>query len=303
MKTIYISTIPNTKVLQCYSQKQNLELVSSQDFDLQNLEKQISQKQNLFIQLKTSEIKVVIDIAKSYKAKIVAICNEKNTISLKRGVHQAVLINKNCEILDVKNRLLIATTNAGKVSIYKDVCKNIGVLVCSLADIKVDQTPEENGVDEIENSKIKATFYHQQTGLPVLANDSGLYIDKLAPENQPGQFVRRHNGKELTDKQLLDCYIKMLKEIGGESSAHYNVGLCIIDQNGKCFTKLFQPKRYFISTPSKIIQKGVPLNSIAYDDISKKYMSEMTAKQKNQYEGPAMLAQQQFVEQCLKQKN
>lgn len=302
MKTIYISTITNSKILQEYSQKQSLQLVSTQNIDFKNIEQQLLQNQNILVQLKPSETKTMIDIAKAHKSKIVAICNTKNIISLKRGAHQVIFINKNCEVVDKQSRLLIATTNAGKVSIYKDVCKNIGVLVCSLADIKVDQTPEENGIDEIENSKIKATFYHQQTGLPVLANDSGLYIDKLAPENQPGQFVRRHNGKELTDKQLLDCYIKMLNEIGGESSAHYNVGLCVIDQNGKTSTKLFQPKRHFISTPSKTIQKGVPLNSIAYDKESQKYMSEMTAKQKNQYEGPAMLAQQQFVEQCLKQQ-
>lgn len=294
MKTLYISTIPNTQLLSQFAQNQNAHFLCENNY---SIEQMFVQHNKLLVQ--TKSIADVIEIAKANKAKIVAVCNKSCTISLKKGVHQVVYIDKNCEVVETKSRLLIATTNAGKVSIYKDVCKKIGVLVCSLADIKVDQTPEENGADEIENAKIKAIFYHEQTGLPVLANDSGLYIDKLSPENQPGQFVRRHNGKELTDKQLLDCYIKMIENVGGQSDAHYNVGLCVIDENGKIFTKHFQPKRYFVSTPSKKMQKGVPLNSIAYDPETKKYMSEMTAKQKNTYEGPAMLAQQQFIQDCL----
>ena len=294
MKTLYISTIPNTQLLSQFAQNQNAHFLYENNY---SIEQMFVQHNKLLVQ--TKNIADVIEIAKANKAKIVAVCNKSCTISLKKGAHQVVYIDKNCEIVEAKSRLLIATTNAGKVSIYKDVCKKIGVLVCSLADIKVDQTPEENGADEIENAKIKAIFYHEQTGLPVLANDSGLYIDKLSPENQPGQFVRRHNGKELTDKQLLDCYIKMIENVGGQSDAHYNVGLCVIDENGKIFTKHFQPKRYFVSTPSKKMQKGVPLNSIAYDPETKKYMSEMTAKQKNAYEGPAMLAQQQFIQDCL----
>ena len=299
MKTFYISTITNSQLLEKFANKQNAKFLRLSNYSLEQIQQNFLQHSTLFVQTQSKDIPNLVEIAKTNKAKIVAICNNRHTISLKKGIHQVIYIDQNCNTTDTKSRLLIATTNAGKVSIYKDVCKKINVLVCSLSDIKVDQTPEENGADEIENAKIKAIFYHQQTGLPVLANDSGLYIDKLAPQDKPGQFVRRHNGKELTDKQLLDCYIKLIKNVGGQSDAHYNVGLCVIDNNGKQHCKLFKPKRYFISTPSKKIQKGVPLNSIAYDPETKKYMSEMTAKQKNEYEGPAMLAQQQFIQQSL----
>ena len=174
MKTLYISTIPNTQLLSQFAQNQNAHFLYENNY---SIEQMFVQHNKLLVQ--TKDIADVIEIAKTNKAKIVAVCNKSCTMSLKKGVHQVVYIDKNCEIVEAKSRILIATTNAGKVSIYKDVCKKIGVLVCSLADIKVDQTPEENGADEIENAKIKAIFYHEQTGLPVLANDSGLYIDKL----------------------------------------------------------------------------------------------------------------------------
>ena len=139
MKTLYISTIPNTQLLSQFAQNQNAHFLCENNY---SIEQMFVQHNKLLVQ--TKSIADVIEIAKANKAKIVAVCNKSCTISLKKGVHQVVYIDKNCEVVETKSRLLIATTNAGKVSIYKDVCKKIGVLVCSLADIKVDQTPEES---------------------------------------------------------------------------------------------------------------------------------------------------------------
>ena len=197
-------------------------------------------------------------------------------------------------------KVLIATTNLGKVRIYKQAFDELGIEVCSLNDLDVNVDVEENGSSEIENAIIKAKAYHKLTGLPVLANDSGLVIDRFSAQDQPGLLVRRYHGKELTDEELLKVYIQKLNEVGGESSGHYNVGLAIIDQNGDLHTKHFQPKRYFINKPSPVLIKGVPLSSLSYDTKSKKYLSEMTAKERNDYEGEEFLGQIEFIKQCFK---
>ena len=177
-------------------------------------------------------------------------------------------------------KILLATTNAGKIAIYSAMFKKLGIKTVNLKDVNIDIDVEENGKDELENAVIKAKAYHEITKLPVLANDSGLIIDKFKPEDQPGQFVRRHNGKELTDKELLNLYIEKINAVGGESPAHFNVALAIIDNDGALHSKMFYPKWHFINKPSKIIMKGVPLNSIAFDFKSKKYLSEMTIEKK-----------------------
>lgn len=196
-------------------------------------------------------------------------------------------------------KVLIATTNLGKVNIYKQAFDELGIEVCSLRDLDVDIDVDETGNSEIENAILKAKAYHEITGMPVLANDSGLVIEKFAKADQPGLLVRRYQGKELSDQEMLEVYIQKLNEVGGESPAHYNVGLAIIDQYGNLFTKEFKPKRYFINKPSSVVQKGVPLSSLCYDDVSGRYLSEMTAKERNDYEGEEFLGQIRFIKECF----
>lgn len=196
-------------------------------------------------------------------------------------------------------RVLIATTNLGKVQIYKQAFDELGIEVCCLKDLDVNLDVEENGSTVVENAVIKALAYHNATGFPVLANDSGLVIDKFAPEDQPGLLVRRYHGKELTDEELLNVYIDKLNEVGGESDGHYDVGLAIVDENGKLFTRSFAPKRHFINKPSKTLVKGIPLSSLCYDEKTGKYMSEMTPKERNDYEGAEFQGQIDFIKECF----
>ncbi|MBQ9792053.1 MAG: non-canonical purine NTP pyrophosphatase [Clostridia bacterium] len=196
-------------------------------------------------------------------------------------------------------KVLIATTNLGKVQIYKEAFDELGIEVCSLRDLDVNIDVVEDGATVVDNAVIKALAYHKATGLPVLANDSGLVIDKFSEDDQPGLLVRRYHGQELTDEEMLQVYIDKLNAVGGESSAHYNVGLAIVDKNGVLHTREFHPKRHFISTPSTIVVKGIPLSSLCFDKSSGKYLSEMTIKERNDYEGEEFLGQIAFIKECF----
>lgn len=192
-------------------------------------------------------------------------------------------------------KILIATTNIGKFNIYKAVFDELGLECTNLAELNISIDVDESGKNEVENAVIKAKAYHELTGLPVLANDSGLVIDKFSAEDQPGVLVRRYHGKELSDEEMIAVYVEKLNEVGGSSTGHYNVALAIIDESGKLFTREFQPKRYFINKPSSVVKKGVPLSSLAYDEKTGKYMSEMTTIERNNYEAEAMLLQKAFI--------
>lgn len=196
-------------------------------------------------------------------------------------------------------KVLIATTNQGKIDIYGLVIRKLGLDYCSLKDLNISLDVEEAGKTEAENALIKARAYNKLTGMPVVSNDSGLVIDKLKPEDQPGVFVRRNHGKELTDEELLNFYIEKIKEVGGQSSGHFNVALAIIDENGNEFVREFKPQRFFVSTPNKIIKKGIPLDSIAFDLKTGKYMSEMTTTERNVCEGEELLKQQNFIKEIF----
>lgn len=196
-------------------------------------------------------------------------------------------------------KVLIATTNQGKIDIYSQAFRELGLDFCSLKDFNISVDVEETGKTEAENALIKAREYHKMTGMPVVANDSGLIIDKLKPEDQPGVFVRRNNGKELTDEELLNVYVEKIKEVGGQSTGHFNVALAIIDESGEEFVREFKPQRLFVSNPNEIIKKGIPLDSIAFDPETGKYMSEMTTVERNKYEGEELLKQQNFIKEIF----
>jgi 8-oxo-dGTP diphosphatase len=62
---------------------------------------------------------------------------------------------------------------------------------------------DESGNTPLENARIKALAYYDALKRPVFACDSGLYIDGLPEDEQPGVHVRMVGGKRLTDDEML----------------------------------------------------------------------------------------------------
>lgn len=68
------------------------------------------------------------------------------------------------------------------------------------------------------------------------SQDSGLYIEGLPKERQPGVHVRRVNGVNLTDEQMRKYYKKIAAELGGRCVAQYQNAICLVFLRMK-FTK------------------------------------------------------------------
>lgn len=221
-----------------------------------------------------------------------------NMPTLQEGFHQIITYNDGVEV-SRDSRILIATTNVGKISIYSCVLDKIGLPYCTLKDIKVDVDIDETGETELENARLKAIGYHNATGLPIIANDSGLVIEKFKPEDQPGVFVRRYGGKELGDEETIRIFSEKLKAVGGESDSYFNVALVLCDFDGNYHEKLFKSYRYMVATPSKTIVKALPLRSLDYSKELGKYWSEMTIEEANACEGSAIEQQQKFIEEVF----
>lgn len=199
-------------------------------------------------------------------------------------------------------KVLIASTNPGKITIYGTMLDEIGIEWCSLRDFENIGEVEETGETPRENSIIKAVAYNKMTHMPVIANDSGLIVKKFSSDDQPGVFVRRYDGAELSDQQMIDIFSQKLQQVGGKSKSYFDVSLTIIDDNGKLFNKSFKSKRLMVSSPSKVIVKGLPLRSLDYSKKHKKYMSEMTPEEANECEGRCIKDQEKFIKKVFKRK-
>jgi XTP/dITP diphosphohydrolase len=105
-------------------------------------------------------------------------------------------------------RILIATTNPGKMREIAGILAGVPIEVVSLDRFPDVSEPEETGTTFTENARLKALYYHRATGLPSAADDSGLEIDAL--DGAPGVHSARWEGDDYGVKfrkiyELLDA--------------------------------------------------------------------------------------------------
>jgi XTP/dITP diphosphohydrolase len=92
-------------------------------------------------------------------------------------------------------KIVLATRNSGKIKEIKEMLPGVDLL--STADFPDFPEPEETGGTFFENARIKAAAVHEATGLPALADDSGIEVDALG--GAPGVRSARYGGESLDD--------------------------------------------------------------------------------------------------------
>lgn len=95
-------------------------------------------------------------------------------------------------------KLLIATTNAGKLREIRGILADAPVTLISLEQLPDIPEPEETGATFAENARLKALYYNERTGLPAVADDSGIEIDAL--DKAPGVLSARWHGTDYPTK-------------------------------------------------------------------------------------------------------
>ncbi|MFI1656141.1 RdgB/HAM1 family non-canonical purine NTP pyrophosphatase [Streptomyces sp. NPDC020472] len=121
-----------------------------------------------------------------------------------------------------RQRLILATRNAGKITELHAILADAGL---DLELVGADAYPEvpdvkETGVTFAENALLKAHALAQATGLPAVADDSGLCVDVL--NGAPGIFSARWAGTHGDDKANLDLLLAQLSDIAEEHrGAHF----------------------------------------------------------------------------------
>jgi XTP/dITP diphosphohydrolase len=107
-------------------------------------------------------------------------------------------------------RLLVATHSVHKLGELRELLRLERGELVSLDDLGIADEPAETGETFATNARIKARFGARRTGLPTLADDSGLEVDAL--DGGPGVRTRRYARPDATD---LDNNAKLLAELDG----------------------------------------------------------------------------------------
>ena len=113
----------------------------------------------------------------------------------------------------MSQRLVLASSNAGKLREFNSLLADFGFEVIRQADLGVTDA-EETGLSFVENALLKARHASQITGLAALADDSGLVVDALG--GQPGIYSARFAGQPTNDAANNAKLLEALKNVPAE---------------------------------------------------------------------------------------
>ncbi len=176
----------------------------------------------------------------------------------------------------MKMKLLYATSNNSKVYNMKRRLEDIPIEIITPKELGIKVAVIEDGKTAVENAIKKAKAYYNKTKIPTIAGDSGLFIDGIPSDKQPGLFVRRVNGKVLSDDEMIEYYSKLIESIGGKSTGYYVTGLALITERGLFTTEINEDKFILSSTISNNNHRGNPLDVMTIDPVSQKFYTDMT---------------------------
>lgn len=180
-------------------------------------------------------------------------------------------------------KLLYGTGNPAKLNAMKKRLSGVGITLVGLKDLGCE-IPEvvEDGKTPLENARKKAVAYFEAFRIPVFSCDSGLYIDGVPENEQPGVHVRRVNGKVLSDEQMIVHYSSLAKKYGNPT-ARYRNAICFVADE-KHIYEAMEPSMgssafILTSKPYPVMKKGFPLDSLSVDIKNGKYYYELTGNE------------------------
>lgn len=172
-------------------------------------------------------------------------------------------------------QILFGTKNPAKLFHMKNCLKDIPISIIGLNDLnKIIPDVEEVGNSPLENAKIKARAYYKEFNMPVFSCDTGLFIEGIGKERQPGVNVRTLNGKRLDDNEMIEYYSSLSREFNGKMYARYENAIYMIINNDEYYYngEDIKSERFIIShIPHKKIIDGFPIDSLSINISSNKY--------------------------------
>lgn len=114
-------------------------------------------------------------------------------------------------------KVLVATGNSGKARELAEILAEVPVRLTTLPEEGITIDVEETGATFEENALIKARAYCRMSGLPTLADDSGLEVDAL--NGEPGVRSKRYAGDDASDEQRVRYLLSKLEGVPEQQRA------------------------------------------------------------------------------------
>lgn len=170
-------------------------------------------------------------------------------------------------------KLLIATTNQGKLREFQNFLSDVPLELVSLIDLGISQDFEENGKTYGENSEGKARFYAKLSGLPALSDDGGIEISAL--NGAPGVHSKRWVGENSTDEKIIEKMKQVSRDLPeGNRRAVFKTIVTVVFPDESIIQEEGVVEGIIAKKPLLKILKGYPYRSFFYLPEIQKYYHE-----------------------------
>ena len=178
-------------------------------------------------------------------------------------------------------KLLVATTNKGKLKEISEFLSDLPLEIVSLSDVGISDDVEEIGKNYKENSQLKALFYAKKSGLPSVSDDGGLEI--VAFGGAPGLKSKRWLGRDSTEQDIINHMIKVAKELSDNNrTAFFKTVISFALPSGKVWSVTGEIEGVIAEKPYLKLLKGYPYRSFFYLPKLKKYYHEKELSEEEQ---------------------
>ncbi len=191
--------------------------------------------------------------------------------------------------MTIPRRIVFASGNRGKLREVKRLLEGFGVDVVPQSDFDVEEA-EETGTTFLENSLIKSRNAARATGLPAIADDSGLSVDAL--DGAPGVYSARYSGPGATDDSNIDKLLLALEGVpeAERTAAFHCVATFVDPDTGDELVGEGQWRGRILETRRG--DGGFGYDPIFFDAAYRKAAAEFAADEKNEasHRGQALRA-------------
>ncbi|HEY3603055.1 MAG TPA: RdgB/HAM1 family non-canonical purine NTP pyrophosphatase [Sporichthyaceae bacterium] len=180
------------------------------------------------------------------------------------------------------SRIVLATRNAAKLTELARILAEAGLplQVCGVADFPDVPEVAETGTTFAENALLKARAVAAATGVPAVADDSGLCVDAL--NGMPGIFSARWAGKHGDDEANLDLVLGQLVDVPDDRrGAHFACAAALALPDGTGATVL-------ATITGELLRERHGSNGFGYDPIFRPYGHDRTTAQMSAAEKDAI---------------
>lgn len=203
-------------------------------------------------------------------------------------------------------KLVVATRNQSKLREIEPLFRGTGIRLASLTDLGLEPDPEEDRVERFtnfaQNALAKALYFHDRTGLPMMAEDSGIVVDAL--DGEPGYRSKRYAPAEMAAEHGVDkannlYLLQRMRDVpDGRRAAHFHCTVAVVLEDE---TRLFAGRVDGVLLREPRGEGGFGYDPLFYLPERGVTTAQLTVEEKNEisHRGQAIRAARDWLVQLL----